>query len=142
MNRQAATDRLIAAGRAALPLLDKADLADAEVRSRVRTIRRAIVAAELPRPLGKPLALCEPHDAFARGYSLALHTDGRHWAAVAGRWDRPEIVLGELTDQGPRILRRIADRANGPVAVCFSGDGSTLFVGNGNTTISIYRETP
>ena len=119
----------------------RADLTDAEVVDRVRRIRRAIVKAEFPRnPLGKPLALVETQDSSARAYSLALHPDGRHWAAVAGRLDRNEVVLGKLTALGPRILRRIPNRVNGPVAVCFSGDGSTLFVGNANTTIGVYRE--
>ena len=49
------------------------------------------------------------------------------------------VVLGELTPQGPKELGRLSGEGHGPCGLLFSPDGKTLYVGNGNATISIYR---
>jgi len=72
------------------------------------------------------------------------HPDGKHWAAiVVGDLLRaPEIVLGEVTSDGPRELRRMNAGENGPCSLAFSADGKTLYVGNANATISVWRVAP
>jgi sugar lactone lactonase YvrE len=71
--------------------------------------------------------------------ALAAHPDGRHWAAILERGAASVVVLGEVTPQGPKELRRLSGEGHGPCGLLFSPDGKTLYVGNGNATISIYR---
>jgi WD40 repeat protein len=130
--REAATMELIAAGPAGRAALDKADTNDPEVVDRVAQVRRGPIP---DRQIGHPLAL--QMDVRA----LAAHPDGKHWAAILGPEYSAEtvIVLGEVTPDGPKELRRFSGEGHGPCGFLFSPDGKTLYVGNGDSTISVYR---
>jgi WD40 repeat protein len=127
-------EQLIKAGKPVLPLLEKVDSSrDAELKDRIGQVRGGLAAAELPlRIAGNPLKL------EGRIRSLVMHRDGKHWAAVIGDEADARIVLGELTQAGLSILRTIED-GHGARCLLFSPDCETLYAGNGNSTISVYR---
>jgi WD40 repeat protein len=131
--RDTATAQLIDSGSAAGNALASADLHDPEVVDRAAKIRSAWKKRGAANHMvGAGLDL--------QGYLrlLVTHPDGSHWAALVGAGATPEIVLGDVTDQGPRALRRLNDD-HGARSLAFSADGKTLYVGNGDATISVWR---
>jgi hypothetical protein len=131
--REEATARLIDIGPSARDALAKADGQDREVVDRTARIRREWEKyAVADHRVGPSL------DMKQRVPCLAAHPDGNHWAALVGDWPYPTVVLGDVTPEGPRELRRLSDEY-GAHSLVFSADAKTLYVGNGNATISVWR---
>jgi WD40 repeat protein len=130
--REEAMAKLMECGPGAEDALAKADGNEPEVMERAGKIRR-VWTLQVPKDhiVGSVLE-------FKEGMvHPVLHPDGKHWAATIG-WPASEIVLGEITPEGLHELRRLSDVHN-PCSLVFSADGKTLFAGNANATISVWR---
>jgi WD40 repeat protein len=76
-----------------------------------------------------------------------FHPDGIHYVALLGpsQFTSTEIVFGQVTPEGLSPLARFPGpaaslaSAHGPESLAFSADGKTLYVGNRDGTISVYR---
>jgi WD40 repeat protein len=139
MTRAGATTRLIDCGPAAEGALAESDRRDREVVDRAAKIRLEWKRRATPQhEVGEILDLHQTR--FGR---LAVHPDGRHWATIlVPRTVAPtEVVLGEVTPMGPRVVRRLNDEHHARSLV-FSADGKALYVGNADTTISVWRVAP
>jgi len=138
--REDATAQLIDSGPNAERVLATADPNDREVADRAAKIRLGWRKYAVPdHMVGTVL------DMKKKWEGLTVHPDGKHWAAII--WEntnRPkvqQVVLGEVTAEGPREVRRLNDE-HGPCSVAFSADGQTLYVGNADATISVWRVAP
>ena len=132
--RKAASAKLTAAGAAVLPQLEAAPSPDPEVRENLRTII-ASVRAQQGFQAVPPVRLDRP-----KLTGLAVHPDGRRWAAIQGANSETRLLLGAVTNQELKVLAEITDPGGANVLV-FAPDG-TLFVGNDNGTVSVYADTP
>jgi hypothetical protein len=132
--RQEAVQALSGAGDAVLPLLDAVNPKDnPSLADSIRGIRQSIAQARLPRKDAG-----ETPELTATIRALAAHPDGTTWAAIAGSGPSSELLLGRATDAGPEIVERLSG-FSAPRALAFSGDGRSLYVGNGDSTISVYE---
>lgn len=129
--RDSATRKLIAQGRAILPALKAGKSTDAELLARLDLIRAKI--RETAATYRKTDALKRED---AQSDSLSFHPDGWHWAAILGKYGSAEVVIGQIEDGKLKIVRRLKD-PNMPAVVSFADDG-TLYVGNLNGTVSAY----
>jgi WD40 repeat protein len=129
--RQRATTKLVEAGRAALPIIKSIESENVEVQRRLRWIM-----AEIQKRLTSYRKTGSVSLGEGSPEAFAFHPDGRHWAAVSGTDAAAELVIGEVRDNGLKVVRRMQD-PNMPHTVAFAGDG-TLYVGNRNGTVSVY----
>ncbi|MCY3022023.1 MAG: hypothetical protein NTW87_23675, partial [Planctomycetota bacterium] len=80
----------------------------------------------------------DPLDLGGAVKTLAAHPDGRQWAAVVSVEVGGELVLGVAAEQGLTVVRRFGADGRHPQALAFSPDGTLLFVGNADSTITVY----
>lgn len=69
---------------------------------------------------------------------IVAHPDGVRFAVSAGYGVEGRLLIGKVGRDGPELVSRIRD-GHSPNALCFSADGKKLFVGNRDSTISIYE---
>ena len=127
--REAATKRLIAAGRSILPLLRTTKAGNLEASERLRAVQEGILGARYR--LSSSLKV----DAKMRP-CFGVHPDGHHWAGVQGSPAERQIMLGDIRDGQFKVLRCIPS-PHAPETVVFDQTGA-LLAGNCNGTISIY----
>jgi hypothetical protein len=125
-------------GEAVLPLLDKLNVkADPELAMRAQQVRSGIASERLPSES------CAELNIESDVERLAVHPDGKHWLVLAGVGANMELIIGEIGEKRLKVVRRIAD-GFGAQAVAISSDGQTLYLGNRDSTISVYstRDAP
>ena len=134
--REAATERLMAAGERARRLLEGHDArGSAEIAGRLRLILGKLAIGRLPVEPAGTLTLDEEIR------DIALLPDNRHWAAVAGSGARGQLVIGETAGGALREIRRIAD-GSGTAFVFASPDGKALYTVNRDGTVAEYGWSP
>jgi DNA-binding beta-propeller fold protein YncE len=72
--------------------------------------------------------------------TAAVRPGGTRFVAIAGRAAGlgTTLVWGEITADGVKEIGRMADE-HGPECLAFSPDGAVLYVGNEDSTVSIFR---
>ena len=129
--REAATQRLIAAGRPLLPLLQSIRADDAEQAARL-----ALVQKQLLKGADYRTVATLPLNAGGGSTYLSLHPRDGYWALTHGRPPERTILLGRAGG-GQLMLLGEFKPPQQPESVAFA-DGGRLLVGNCNGTISEY----
>jgi len=131
VREQAVTD-LIGAGEGIVPLLDKLDTRqDAELAMRVQQVRQGLSGQKLPSEQVGELKLDRDVS------DLVVFPDGQHWAAAVGDGAVTDVVIGEVTNTAVSVLHRVSE-PSGAASLILGPDGTTLYVGNRDSTISVY----
>jgi hypothetical protein len=131
-DRQEATRRLIAAGPSVLPILRAAGGVDPEQAARIAYVQDQIAGQALYQKAGS-VSLAGPG-------AFAAHPDGRHWGVITGEEEDRRIVLGEVVEGNPRIVR-VFDTPHVPYSLAFDRSG-LLIAGNGDGTLAVYDVLP
>ncbi|MCG8586182.1 MAG: WD40 repeat domain-containing protein, partial [Pirellulales bacterium] len=134
--REEAQRALIAGGNRVLRFLPTGAITDPEVKLRIANIRERVAQSQLTtKPLEKPLEL--------KGGlgKLCCHPDGRHFAIVEGHDANAQIVIGQITETGLKVVRRLSD-GHSPESLHFTRDGRRLVTSNRDGTVSVYDMAP
>ena len=130
--REDAMENLIRTGEHALPHLKVADTKDLEVRWRVKRIKQGVARLTLPtRMFGEPI------DLGGKAGDVAFLPDNKHFAVSVGTAGQASIMLGQITENGPRIIARASDGFS-PNQIQISSDGKTVYTGNRTGSIGVY----
>jgi len=130
--RERAMDTLIRGGEKVLPELAAADMSDSEVRWRVAKVRDGIREGLIPtRPL-KTVELPQ------RVEAAAAHPSLPQWAMITGYDCQASIRIGRLHGDTTAFGEAACD-GHSPACAVFSPDGTRLYTGNRNGTVSVYR---
>ncbi|HOF19498.1 MAG TPA: WD40 repeat domain-containing protein, partial [Phycisphaerae bacterium] len=128
--RERATERLISAGRSVLPVVKAARSDDPEVKGRLRVVETKVLANGTEF---RPPDMLSLHGGQLK---LAVHPDGRHWAAaVTGLRNSPEIVLGEIREGKLEVVRRF--RPPHAVSALDYDSAGRLLLGGHNGTVAV-----
>ena len=131
--RTDATEKLIAAGAPGLRALEKLDTAqDPELAERLAQIRVGQQKAAAPT-LDAPRELQLDKSVQC----VAFHPDGRHVVLCCGYGGNSELLAVDLGGKEPQVIHKLAS-GQFPARACFSSDGKTLYVGNYDSTITMY----
>ncbi|MFP4355329.1 MAG: PQQ-binding-like beta-propeller repeat protein [Phycisphaerae bacterium] len=128
--RQQASEKLVAAGPAAIEQLLQFQPHSPEASLRLANVIRRIKKLSLRYTLAGSLPVTDLR-------SLAASPDGKTWAAQVGLANEGKIILGTVEGGKLRILQTLHE-PNWPEHLHFLPDGS-LATANYNGTISIYR---
>jgi len=130
--RENAVKILSGGGDRTLKLLDaEPESKDPEVVQRITQVRGQLRKAVLP------LQRAANDTKIEDVQNLAVHPDGVRFAITAGDSVDAQLVIGKIGRDGPEIVARIRD-GFAPYTLCFGADGKTLYVGNRDSTISVY----
>ena len=130
--RENAVKILGGGGDKTLKLLDaEPESKDPEVVQRIAQIRGHLRKAVLP------LQRAANDTKIEDIQNIAANPDGVRFALTAGDSVDAQLVIGKIGRDGPEIVARIRD-GFAPYTLCFSADGKTLYVGNRDSTISVY----
>jgi WD40 repeat protein len=131
--RQNAVKILGEGGDKTLKLLNaEAESKDPEVVRRIEQVRAQIRKSVLP------LQRASNEISIEDVQRIVAHPDGVRFAVTAGDGVEGQLLIGKAGRDGPELVCRIRD-GHSPNALCFSVDGKKLFVGNRDSTISIYE---
>lgn len=130
-DREAATEKLIEAGKSILPILKANKTDDAERQHRIELVTEGVVKAEQYTESDKLSMNLKDDTCFA------LHPDGHHWAVASGYWAKRQLIVGDIVDGKLKALFT-AQTLEPPNRICFDGAGN-LIVANDNGTVAIYE---